>query len=400
MNIEELIDRLSSNRNYSFSTTLGLFPADIIIIDSLSEQVQKDSGFTEKQRTLALKLVKKYTKILSFLLKYDVNIDLVNPTFKYPIRKLNNRKSVEVKTFETDDTKILVKFPYHEGTIAAFKQYTKTFALIESSEIGWSIDDAAWMFPFIEPNVSFLSKLLGSDFTFDERFLDVIKDIIEIEDNIDQYVPMVVFQDGQYFYKNTSNKIPQPSSTNLTEVLLNARRYGITHWDESIDSAMSSISPTVRKFLINSTCNLVISDSTELSDINELLQNFKNVLFVIPGGTELAHLKTVHHHLKRNNIPNEQLTVMFRLDSNAGKICNDYIKENKLNGIISDNIKFVCISGKIPKPLIESGKQFDLIVHFGTNSAHYTLTNYIKNHHNVISMSLNNKNRELNFDKL
>ena len=123
-------------------------------------------------------------------------------------------------------------------------------------------------------------------------------------------------------------------------------------------------------------------------------------MFVIPGGSELDHLKTVHKFLCNQHIANDQLTVMFRLDSSSGKMCNDYIKENKLNTPISDTTKFVCVSGKIPKPLIENGKKFDLVVHFGTNSAHYTLKNYIKNHHNVISMSLHNDNKELNFGQL
>jgi len=87
---------------------------------------------------------------------------------------------------------------------------------------------------------------------------------------------------------------------------------------------------------------------------------------------------------------------MFRLDSSSGKICNDYIKQNKLNTPINDEIKFVFVSGKIPKPLIDSGKTFDAVIHFGTNSAHYTLKNFVRNHHNVISMNLpNQRNKEL-----
>lgn len=397
MNIEELIDRLASNGKYLFAPTISLFSSDITITHSLSEQVQRGNGFTEKQRALTIRLVTKYAKVLSIALNYDVTVDLVNPTFKYPVRKLSGTKSVEVQSFENDYKRILVKFPFNEGTVAAFREYKKTIPKYEAAEINWNAEDTAWVFAFTESNVLFLSKLLGNDFTFDKTFFEAAEEITEIESNIEQYVPMIVFQDGKYFYKNTVDKVPQPTSTDLTEVLLDARKYGITCWDESIDIALESdlIAPSTRALLKNNSCDPVILDSRKLSDISELLQHSNNVLFVIPGGTELAHLQTVHQHLKDHNISNNQMTVMFRLDSSSGKVCNEYIKENNLNGLVDNNIKFVCVSGKIPKPLIESGKRFDLVVHFGTNSAHYTLKNYIKNHYNVISMSLDNKNKEL-----
>lgn len=400
MNIEELIDRLASNGKYMFAPTIPLHKTDYTITHSLSEQLQRGNGFTEKQRALTIRLVTKYANVLSIALNYDVNVDLVTPTFKYPVRKLSGTKSVEVATLENGHKRMLVKFPYNEGTITAFREYKQTLPRFDLMEISWNADDGAWVFPFTEPNVSFLSKLLGSDFIFDQTFIDAADEIKEIEHNIEQYVPMVVFQDGKYYYKNTVDKIPQPTSTNLTEVLLDARRYGISCWDESIDEAISSVTPAACALLKNTSCNPVVLDVRDLDDLTELLNYSNNILFVIPGGTELMHLQTVHQYLKDNSIPNEQMTVMFRLDSSSGKICNDYIKENNLNGQVNDNVKFVCVSGKIPKPLIESGKQFDLVVHFGTNSAHYTLKNYIKNHHNVVSMNLDNTNKELRFAKL
>ena len=402
MNIEELIDRLAGNGKYLFAPPIAMYSGDVAITHSLSDQIQLGKGFTEKQRALTIRLVTKYVNVLSIALNYDVTADIVNTNFKYPVRKLSGIKSVEVQSLENSYKRILVKFPFNDGIVASFREYKKTLSPSEATEISWSSTETAWLFAFTEGNVSFLSKTLGSDFVFDQTFTDVVTEIKEIEDNIEQYVPMVIFQAGKYSYKNTTSKIPQPTSTDLTEVLLDARKYGITCWDESIDIALASdmISPAVRALLKHSSCDPIMLNSKELSDISELLQCSDNVLFVIPGGTELVHLKTVHQHLKEQHVPNEQMTVMFRLDSSSGKVCNDYIKENNLNGQVNNNIKFVFVSGKIPKPLIESEKRFDLVVHFGTNSAHYTLKNYIKSHHNVVSMNLDNKNKELGFAKL
>ena len=79
---------------------------------------------------------------------------------------------------------------------------------------------------------------------------------------------------------------------------------------------------------------------------------------------------------------------LFRLDSSFGTMCNDYIKFNSLNNPISEKTKFVFISGKLPKPLIESNKDFDILIHYGLNSAHHGLRYFIKSHHNVINIGL------------
>lgn len=399
MYIEELIDRIANNGQYIIKPSLPIFRADATIAYSLSEQVQRGNGYTEKQRALAIRLVTKYANILSADLKYDVMVDIQNPQFKSPARKLSGTKSVQIKKFENLGKKIVVQFPYNDALVESFRVYKKTLSRAEQFDINWDSEEKAWIFGFTESNVLFLSRSLPDDFVFDSDLVDLVSEIRIIEENIEQYVPMVVFEEGKFSFKNTVSRIPQPESDNLISVLLHARKYGINCWDDSIDLALQSeeINASVRDFIKNISGNPLVIDERSLDGIEEIINFSNNVLFVIPGGSELEHLKTITEYLKSKNISNEQISVMFRLDSGAGKVCNEYIKDNKLNSPLSDETKFICVSGKIPKPLIESGKKFDLVLHFGTNSAHYTLKNYIKNHHNVISMTLDNKNKELKF---
>jgi hypothetical protein len=399
MHIEELIDRLAGNGKYIFQSPINVFRADATIISSLSDQIQRGNFYTEKQQTLAIRLVSKYVKVLSTELKYDVNVDLVNPQFKNPARKLSGAKSIQLKSYADSSKKIVVQFPFNTELVEAFREYKKTISRLEAADINWNAEDRVWIFGYTESNISYLYKMLSNDFEFDNELEATAKEIQKIEENIEQYVPMIVYQNGHFSYKNVMNHVPQPNSNNLIEVLLHARSCGITCWDESIDMAISSseVSNSIQLLIKNSHCNPITIASNNLISIQDLLNYSKNILFVIPGGTELDHLKSIHNFLINQNILNSQLTVMFRLDSSSGKLCNEYIKEHKLNTPVSDVTKFVFVSGKIPKPLIETGKKFDLVVHFGTNSAHYTLKNYIKNHHNVISMNLDNKNKELDF---
>ena len=400
MYIEALIDRIANNGRHIFDLPLSIFKADATISYSLSDQIQRGNGFTEKQRALAIRLVTKYADILSTDLKYDVHIDIQNPQFMYPIRKLSESKTVRIKDIANIGKRILVQFPYSESLVEVFKRYKKINTLVD--DVAWDSEERAWVFGFNESNVVFLIKTLTDEFTFDSELLEIANEIKLIEEQLDAYVPMVVFDDGKFFYKNTVDKIPQPSSNNLISVLLDARRYGVQCWDESIDLALRSdeINPVSRSFINNTNGSPLIVKDRDLSAIDELISFSKNVLFVIPGGSELEHLHTVTNFLKSKNITEEQISIMFRLDSSSGKICNEFIKDNKLNSPLSEETRFICVSGKIPKPLIESNKKFDLVVHFGTNSAHYTLRNYIKNHHNVISMTLDNKNQELKLAQL
>jgi len=398
MYIEELIDRLASNGNYLFHKPLTIAYIDITIVTSLSDQVQRGSAYTEKQRGLALRIATKYTSQLSADLGFDVTAVVKNPQYKHPIRVLSGIRAINIVDSENSSV-IKVQFPYNQELVDSIKKYKDSVSTFESFGVGWNSDEKCWDFKLNEPNIQFLSSFIELGFIADDLFLKYKTEVAEVEYHMDEYIPIVEYIDGHFGYNNVVDHIPQPTSTNLIEVLLHARRYGITCWSEPIDIALESVDPVIYKFLKNTSGEVSFPPGeTELEQISDILTFSENVLFVIPGGTELDHLQYVHEYLKSIHYQYDQMTVMFRLDSSSGRVCNDYIKENKLITPLTDKVKFVFVSGKIPKPLIESGKNFDMIIHFGTNSAHYTLKNYIKNHHNVISMNLpNRKNRELNF---
>lgn len=397
MYIENCIDRLACNGLYVFEVHIKLSSPDHGIILSMSDQTQRGNGYTEKQRMLALAFVSKYQTQLTASLGVNIAEILTAPTFKHPVRTLQYSKTINI--IAKGSTKIItVQFPYNADMVEAFKGYKTCSPKFIASEISWNGESRVWEFGLTEPNIAYLANLLDQGFQCDDEFAALAEETILIENNIEKYVPIVVYENGKFEYQNISPLIPQPTSDNLIEVLLDARRYGITCWDDAISIALNSseVSSIVRKLLENTICSPVIVDNATLDDITDLMHYSKNVLFVIPGGSELPHLTKAHAFLNKLCYNNKQLAVMFRLDSSSGKICNEYIKTNQLNNSIGDDIKFVFVSGKIPKPLIESNKKFDTVIHFGTNSAHYTLKNFVKTHHNVISMTLTNQ-QELKF---
>ena len=123
-------------------------------------------------------------------------------------------------------------------------------------------------------------------------------------------------------------------------------------------------------------------------------------MITIPGGSELESLKFSYNFLMSHGYTSDQISVLFRLDGSAGKMCNEFVKEKKINNPISDKIKVFFISGKVPKPLMAEKVVFDVIINLGSNSAHYTQKNLIQTHNCVINYTIDRKNLTTDYANL
>ena len=397
MHIEDIITKLVGWGFWSHNCDQFIRGQDFNLLASLGQQISQQSGLTEKQCFLSVNTLKRYERKISVLFNKDISGFLDKPSFRFPIRKLNPEKSIKIS--KINNQKIIeVRFPYDEAKINVIKAYKKeiyekrfyNFGMGETT-IEWNHENKTWNFLLIEEHVSWLVKTFPN-FDIDEEILAFSKEIDLIFEKIENYVPMLVYNDGVFSFKNTHKNIPQPTSSNLLEVLFMAKKYGINIWDEAIDIAINSneINAVTAKILKNNSGDPVVlsGGQSKFENLDEIISYSQKVLFVIPGGTEMQHLQAVHRYLKSQKIDEKFMTVMFRLDSSSGKICNDYIHRNNLNTPLSDDIKFFFVSGKIPKPLIGLEVNFDTVVQFGSNSAHFTLRNFVQNHHNVINMTI------------
>jgi len=393
MHIEDLIHRLASNGQYLFDDPINIMLMDNVVIHSLSSQIINGNSFTEKQANLAIKLVKKYQKSLSLALKIDLTESVTSPTFKFPLRTLNHSKSIVVCKHDTENKQVIsVSFPFDEAVITKIKNYKRTMG-IHGSTIGWNQEKKSWDFDLREDHIDWINcNIVDSMFSADNTFNDMVAQIENIKANIENYVPMVKFEDNAFVFKNVSPNVQQPIDTNLVNVLIDARKYGIHTWSDDIDIALQHIDvhPSIRKILAdNKITNIQSSvENLTLKDLNEIIFNSLPLLVVIPGGNEQQHLEFCKKLFEKNGISTDNMSVLFRLDGERGKGCNTYIKDSKINNAISENTKIVFISGKIPKPMIESKINFSAILNFGISGVHYMLSNYIKNHHFVINFNL------------
>jgi len=397
MFIEDLINRLAGDGQYLFiAEAIPVFSMDESIINSLSGQIVMGNGFTEKQSYLALKLIKKYSRHLSVALGKDITSFYNEPQYKLPIRVINQSKSITIKKANGSNKKIVsINFPYNELMIANIKGYKKLLSHKShvGSTINWNIDTKSWDFDLREEHVSWINgNIVDDSFVVDELFEDIVNQIDLVQNNIENYVPMVIFEENRFKFINVPSIVPQPTSLDVVDVLVTARKYGITVWSETIDHVLGKIelNPFLLKFLTSPNLTSLPEDREKLtmSDITSILECSLPCLVVIPGGSELKHLELCYTLFQKYGISPEEMTVLFRLEGETGKNTNSFIKENKLNNPILEKIKIVFISGKVPKPLVESKTNFSTILNFGISGVHYTLTNYLKNHHFVINYTL------------
>ena len=397
MFIEDLIHRLSGDGIYLFvADPIPLLQMDEGIVNSLSTQIAMGNGFTEKQAILALKLVRRYARQLSVALNKDVIPFIDSPEYKLPTRIINQSKTIVIKKIVGSNKKIIsINFPYNEIVVNNIKVYKKLLSQKShtGNSINWNIDNKSWDFDLREEHVSWInSNIVNESFVVDESFVELVDQIEKVKNNIEGHVPMVIFEENKFRFVNVPPSVPQPSSLDVVDVLVEARKYGITIWSETIDAVLGKIdlNPFLLKFLTSPNLTSLPEDREKLTmtDITSIVECSLPCLVVIPGGSELKHLELCYKLFQKYGISTEEMTVLFRLEGETGKNTNSFIKENKLNNPISEKIKIVFISGKVPKPLVESKTNFSTILNFGISGVHYTLSNYLKNHHFVINYTL------------
>ena len=389
MYIEDLIETL----------TLEYIPVnawDQKIVHSFYEQISKKTGFTEKQSVLALRIATRYAASISIKLKKDITKFIEQPQYRLPIRKV-----VADRTVKIVNNRIEVRLPYDEAFIAEVRKHKLENS---SGAISWDKDNTAWVLDVSESNIMFLVASCSDKFEFDDAFLEYVIQVAAITTNIEQYAPMLVCDGDTFYIKNSPATMPAITATELVPAIFQARRFGITLWNESIENQLTSdaVPENVRNFLkspITQSSNFDAEDSY-ITCLNHILTNLGPSLFVVPGGDELSKTQQAHAILKGLGMEDKNMSVLFRLPTESGRNFNDFVKNQGLNAPITTDTKVVFVSGKLPKTVIKSGIKFNSVINLGFDSVHYTLREFAKSHQNLIYFDVKKQQKGFNFAKL
>jgi hypothetical protein len=346
---------------------------------------------------LALKILQRHAGKLTAILSKDIEPFLANPTFKLTRRTLNSAKKISVIKHPDFIKALKVEFPYNENLVERIRK--ERINLVHAA---WDPDEKAWIFALNERSIQFLVPFVTNDeFATDEEFAGYVQQVLKIQENLENYIPAISYDGKTLKFVNVSDNLPQPQNDNVLEAMFLARKSGIHTWDEGIDQylADNDIEKVVIDFLnenpgSNFTVNL---EENSISDISQIVKHMMPCLFIIPGGIEMEKLETSIKFLKSLNITPEEMSVMFRLPKETGEKFNNFVKNNGLNNPITDQTKAVFISSKIPKTIIEPKVKFNSVVNFNFYSVHYTIREFLKNHHNVIHVMDKKPQRNINF---
>jgi len=388
--LEDLICRLASNGGYLFHPEISLWKGDESVIYSLSNNPVAGRGYTEKQRNLVIRLVRKYRNQLVAALGQPASdaIDLA----EFQFNLVESKPMTKLITIE--GKKILVSFPYDEALVATIKKFRDSN---KARLVDWNNDKKVWAFDLEELNVIWIgNNLLPLGFSVDANFLEIFEEISQVLENIESHIPMLIHTDEGFKFANAHRTIPQLATSSIVEAALLAKYYGISVWDEKVSDLLKNeeISPILDKFINESTSDNLDFDTTTNS-IDQFTDLFKfNIpaMIIIPAGHELEYLKIWHKWLRLQKFQEKEISVMFRLENTVGRDFNDYVRTFDLNTPIHENTKIVFISQKLPKPVIKSGIDFKFILNLGSISGvHYSISTYLQNRPDVIKYT--DKNR-------
>jgi len=377
----------------TFALRIKLNPFDSTLILSFFDQLAKGNGLTEKQSIIAVKILRRYVQQILPLSGKDITPWLDNPTYKFGIRTLTVVKNISIAKNDKGAKLVKVKFPYDEALLNEIKKNRTSFTSAE-----WNVDEKSWIFLLEDSVVAFLSSWITTKgFTADEEFKSLADQLPAIIDNVENFVPMVVISEEKHKFVNVHPSVPQPTSTDIVKTMFEARLAGIEHWENDLSEKFDqfNLSEFVKKYIRSGpregfSINL---EENSIMDLIPIVKNMSPCIITVPGGNELAKLQQSLPMLKAAGFENSEISVLFRLPNDTGQDFNNFVKEEKLNSPITQNTRVVFLSGKVPKPLFESGLRFNCVINFNFYNVHYTLANLIKNLHNVINVIADKKQK-------
>jgi hypothetical protein len=390
LTIEDLIVKLGS-------VPVKINAWDQQLVRSFADQINRGSGFTEKQGTLALKMLKKHSAILSSVYSTDITDFLTNPTYKYPFRLIGNLKKISIIKKDPLGSVIKVEFPYNEAYVNRIRSVKE-----DLGHAVWDKEEKSWIFSLCEKNLVFLATFAKDEnFQYDENFENYILQITKVMETMEHHVPMLVIDEKIPKFVNIPKNVPALETDDILKSVFEARKKGIFIWDETISNFLDSdeVRPIVRDFLKTDPSEKFHVDpkNTPIFELSDFINYLGPSVFVIPGGSELEKLEQSYNFLRALGIEDTHMSVLFRLPSDTHKKFNDFVKSNNLNSPVTEKTQIVFISSKLPKPLLKSKVYFNSVINLGFGGVHYSIKNYVENHHNTIYFSEKSNRKDFEF---
>lgn len=181
---------------------ISLARYDKPIVDSMTSQIQRGQGFTDRQSQLAYKIVTKYKKQWEKV-GYSVEEQISLPRFKLPIRAIDRRKYIDI-----ENNRIAIKFPYDQDLISKIRMD----ATAVPGRCSWNAETHCWEAALIEPRIVWAREFGTSNgFEFGNEFERILQDVLATAD----FSIKLVKENQQYKIINAESSLDSYVTENI-----------------------------------------------------------------------------------------------------------------------------------------------------------------------------------------
>ena len=346
---------------------VGVTDSNKQILESINRQLKKGMGLTDRQYELVVKIMEG--KVENFT---------GNEPLRVPLRQIDRSKYITVVT--TDEVYrdqvyesykgnwqwIKIRFPFAKKTIVsvesvASKHRKKYFHRKGSHE---------HFFKLTELTVKDIcNEFIKKDFIIDEYILELYNQILDVENNIYDYVPSYVNKEVKNINIELSNLLPY-------QILDRKRQLGLQHVDCEIPSG-----------ILGTICNredVYLQVKPSSISFDALVGNLVKldrfpILAVITPGNELDQMTTIYNAF-RHVVADAEHCALFRVENQGNDYnVNNFIHDKSLNNWLDNNTKIVYIkSDKLPKLLVKESWVPQCVLSLDSTRKNSNVTTYCK----------------------
>jgi hypothetical protein len=365
-----MLDTVEDILSLVVSVNDAVLPTDKGILTSIDRQVKRGAALTDRQHDLVKTKLLSYKDFLFSVGITDLQEKL--DVLKYPLRFVDRSKSVVL-----NNDLIEVKFPFNKKTIVTLDSVVQKCKRFYSHEKGSSIHK----FKLNEVTVNeVVSAFQHKNFYIDPNVSKFYEKIKEIEMNKESVLPGIYNNKLTNFKKSALDlmnlELGPLTSQNLIKFYDRRRRYGITDINGTV--YQNTLTETIAyREETEIAVNPEIHSLDSIVDAIIQLERFP-ILVLIDPDNPLHDVAKIYNAF-RDVVPNEEQTVLFRVDNSENYNLNNFIHDNKINNWLDTSTKIVYINkNKLPKLLLRSNWQPMATLALSSYRANSHVTTYIK----------------------
>lgn len=346
----------------------ALPPRDRSILFSMASQLKKPLALTEKQASLAVKIINENKHLYGSI---DGLVSLLaNPLYKFPFRAIDSSR----KIFILNGNTIAVKFPFDNGInklldkIPGRKQY--------------NVEHRCHVYKLNEDNIRIITGLFQDrNFIIDSQIQEWSNEINDILQQPTSFVPSIRIENGVELLNCNSyaqDYFDNNKTGNLIQDLFLAKSMKLFFGDHIFDLIQSlDISAITKKYLLNDNTAIAVANYPK-NDVAMLLQELNAYPVLVLTDDDESKFTAWIASFIQYGVKQSEMSVLFRSDKNTA--FNEYIKNQQLNNLVDENTKVVFIKNKMPKILYKLNFAPKVVISNSTFYVHYTSQKMVDSH--------------------